>query len=1031
MNIANISIKRPVFISVVMIVLTILGYVCYGKLALNDMPNADLPYVSVSVTETGASPESIETNITKQVEDAVQQISGVQNITSTVTQGSSRTMIEFDLSTDGEVAAQQVRDKVSQIAAKLPSDANTPVISKFDMSATSILSIAVYGSDDNKEMSDFVDNTLEKKLYSVSGVGAINVSGEDTREIHIKLDDSKLLQYGITSSSVVNSIPKDNVDQSGGKVTDGNDQITITTTSKIQKVDDFKNILVANKNGKEIRVKDIATVEDGVVERTSNAYYQGNPAIGVDIVKQSGSNTVEVARDVKTVLNQLKASLPKNMHVEIVSDNSTSIQDTVNDVMKTIIEGCALAVVIVFIFLNEWESTLISASSLPISIITTFVCMKEMNFSLNTMSLMAMSLAVGLLIDDAIVVIENIVRHLHMGKGPMEAARDATAEIGFAVIATTSAVISVFLPLAVIEGILGKYFIEFSLTIVFSMAVSLFVSFTLVPMMSSKMLRAGRKESKSFIGKFFRWFNDKFDALAKKYSHLLAILLHKRLIVLAICAAMFVGSIGLIQSLGFAMMPSTDQGQVTVSATFDSGITLDTASQETKQLEAIIKKNSEVQYMYSTVNNSSASIKITLVDKSQRKDSSRDMADKLRSDFKGLPGMSLTVSASSMGGGGGRASKDVSFELVGADRAKVQAFAEKMRAEMAKDPQASDVGTNSNSGTPEVKVTVDRDKAADLGVNPSDVANALTTLFNGTTVTKYDNGTDRYDVKVLLQDDQRKNLNDLDKIYVSGSNNTLVPISQVTKKVIGTTSSTLQRYNKLAQVELSANVKGTATGTFQNTYENKIKSELPTGVSLSIGGSNGTMQKSMISMEQNAVLSILLLYLVMAAQFESFVDPISIMFALPLAIIGAIIGLFVCGNQLSMVALIGIIMLMGLVAKNGILLIDAAKERIKEGMPRNEALVQAGLVRLRPIVMTTLAMIFGMIPTALATGAGTEMRKPMAEAIIGGLITSTILTLFVVPIVYTILDGLKRRVGKIFHRKSSKVDVGVDSNSSL
>ena len=1028
MNITNISIKRPVFISVIMIILTILGFVSYKGLALNDMPNADMPYVSVSVTESGATPENIESKITKQVEDAVQQISGVQNITSNVSSGVSQTTIEFDLSVNGETAAQQVRDKISSIRGKLPTDADDPIISKFDMSATSIISIAVYGSSDNQEMADFVDNTLKPKLYTVSGVGAINVSGEDTREIHIKLDNNKLLQYGLTSSAVINSIKNDNIDQSTGKVTDGDNQISITTTSKIQKVEDFKNVLVSNKNGTEIRVKDIATVEDGIVDKTSQAYYQGNPAIGIDIVKQSGSNTVEVAKDAKAALEQVKASLPRGMHADIVSDNSTSISDTVNDVMNTIIEGCILAVIIVFLFLNEWESTLISASSLPISIITTFVCMKEMNFTLNTMSLMALSLAVGLLIDDAIVVIENIVRHLHMGKRPIEAARDATSEIGFAVIATTLAVISVFLPMAMISGILGKFFIEFALTIVFSMAISLFVSFTLVPMMSSRMLKAGRKESKTFIGKFFSGFNNKFDIFAEKYSHLLAFLLHKRLLVLAVCGVMFIASLSLISALGFVMVPTTDKGQVTVSANFDSGITLDAASQETKQLEEIIKKNPEVKYIYSTVTNSKASVNITLVDKKQRKDSSRDMAQKLGTDLKGLPGMDVTVTAASMGGGGG-SSKDVTYDLVGSDRAKVQAFAEKMKAEMSKDPQASQVGLNTSSGTPEAKMIVDRDKAADLGVNSSDVASTLSVLFNGSTVTKYDGGTDRYDVKVLLQDDQRKNLNNLDVIYVSGSNNTLVPITEVTKKVVGTTSSTLHRYNKQAQVELSCNVKGLATGTFQNTYLAKIKSEMPPGVSLSIGGSNGSMQKSMASLIQNAILSILLLYLVMAAQFESFVEPIAIMFALPLALIGAIIGLFVGGSQLSMMAAIGIIMLMGLVAKNGILLVDAAKERIKKGMPRNEALVEAGLVRLRPIIMTTLAMIFGMIPTALATGAGTEMRKPMAQAVIGGLITSTILTLFVVPIVYTILDGLKRRFRKVFHRKSS--DIEEDSNLSL
>ena len=433
--------------------------------------------------------------------------------------------------------------------------------------------------------------------------------------------------------------------QSTGKVVDGNNEISITTNSRIKKVEDFKNILVAKKNNAEIRVKDIAKVEDGFEEKSSIAYYQGNQAIGIDIVKQSGANTVEVAKNVKKIVNEIKSSLPEGIHVDIVSDNSTSIEDSVNDVMKTIVEGCILAIVIVFLFLNDWESTLISGISLPISIISTFICMKQMNFSLNSMSLMALSLAVGLLVDDAIVVIENIVRHLHMGKSPIQAAKDATSEIGFAVIATTSAVISVFFPIAMVEGMIGKYIIEFALTVVFSMIVSLVVSFTLVPMMSAKMLKAEKKESKTFIGKFFKWFNKKFDIFAEKYSQLLVFTLHKRLLVLIIAAVMFVGSIGLGASLGFETMPPTDNGQVNVSATFDSGIILDTASQKTKQLEAVISKYPEVKFMYSTVKKASTSIKIQLVDKSERKENSKAIAEKLRGDLQGISGVHVTVAA--------------------------------------------------------------------------------------------------------------------------------------------------------------------------------------------------------------------------------------------------------------------------------------------------------------------------------------------------------------------------------------------------
>lgn len=1031
MKIADISIKRPVFIIVIMISLTILGFVSYKSLALNDMPDADLPYVSVMITEYGATPEEIETKITKEVEDAVQQISGVQSLTSTINSGYSQTTIEFDLGTDPSTAAQEVRDKISGIRGNLPTDINDPVISKFDMSARPIVSIAVYGVDDNKKVSDFVDNTLKNKLYSVSGVGSINISGEDTREIHIKLDNDKLLQYGITPSMVLNSIKTDNTDQSSGKISDGNNEISITTSSKIQKIEDFKNIVIENVNGTEVRVKDVATVEDGIEERTSQAYYNGNKAVGIDVVKQSGSNTVEVAEGVKNVIEEVKSSLPEGLSIDIVTDNSKSIEDTVDDVMKTIYEGCILAVIIVFLFLHEWESTIISAVSLLISVITTFICLKLMNFTLNSMSLMSLSLAVGLLIDDAIVVIENIIRHLHMGKSPFAAAKDATSEIGFAVIATTSAVIAVFLPLSMISGMIGKYFIEFALTIVFSMAVSLFISFTLVPMMASKMLKVSNGKKTTKLGKAFELFDKKFEDISKKYSNILKYLLNKRITVLIVCGAMFVGSLLLIESLGFNMMPTTDQGTINVDADFDSGITLDKAIEKTKEIEARIYEYPEVKSIYSTVKNTSASVSITLVDKNERKDSSKTIAEKMSSDLKSLSGMEVYASASSMGGGS--SSKDVTYNIVGDDREKVIAFAQKMKEDMENDPQAVDVGISASTGTPEVKMVVDRDKAADLGVKSSDIASTLNTFFNYSTVSKYDGGKDRYDVKVMLEDSQRKSMDDLNNIYVLGSGNKLIPIKQVSKKVIGRTSSSLSRYNKQAEVSISCNVKGKTAGTFQTEYMNKIKSELPDGVSLSIGGMNGVMQKSLSSFGLCAVLSIVFLYLVMAAQFESFVEPMAVMFALPLAMIGAIIALFVCGNELSMMALIGIVMLMGLVAKNGILLIDAAKERMESGMSRNEALVEAGFVRLRPIIMTTLAMILGMVPTAVATGAGTEMRKPMAEAVIGGLITSTILTLVVVPIAYTLLDGLRRKVSKIFRRKlnSKNIDEGLKSQEEL
>jgi HAE1 family hydrophobic/amphiphilic exporter-1 len=479
------------------------------------------------------------------------------------------------------------------------------------------------------------------------------------------------------------------------------------------------------------------------------------------------------------------------------------------------------------------------------------------------------------------------------------------------------------------------------------------------------------------------------------------------------------------------MLPSTDNNQVTITANFDSGITLDNAAGKAKQIESIISKYSEIKGAYTTVSKSSASIKLELVDKLQRKDNSRDFAKKLSGDLQKIPGAQVSVAAASMAGGG-RTSKDVTYELVGENREDLQAFGQKVKDELAKDPNVREISSNDKSGLPAINLQIDRDKAADLGVNSSDAANILKTLFNGTAVSKYSSGQDRYDVILYLKDDQRESMDNLDQIYVAGSGGKMVPLSEVTKKVFGTDSAQLNRYDREAEMQISCNVSNGAAGTFMNSFMQKIKTgmDLPEGITVSLGGTAGSMNSSMGTLEQAIGLSVLFLYLVMAAQFESFVAPISILFSLPLAIIGAVIGLYVCKTQLSLMSIMGIIMLMGLVSKNGILLVDAAKQKIQQGMMREEAIKEAGLIRLRPIVMTTLAMIFGMIPLAVSQGMGSEMRAPLAEAVIGGLITSTILTLFVVPIMYTILDDLQNKFRKIIHpKKSLKADL--DSDESL
>ncbi|MCT8975286.1 efflux RND transporter permease subunit [Clostridium sp. CX1] len=1016
MFLSDVSLKRPVFITVIIIALLALGVVSYTSLPMDQLPDVDMPTVSVRIIQSGAAPDQIESKITKKVEDAVGQISGVKHVTSTITEGVSSTTISFELEKPSAEAMQEVKDKLSNIRNSLPRDIDDPVVSKFDASASAIFSFAVTGTMSNSELSQIVDDNIAKKLQTINGVGAVNTFGEQQREIHIKLDKEKMNSFNITVSELINSLSADNINVSSGKVSSGDTQISLKTDSSIKKVEDFLNVLVVKRNNSEITLKDIATVEDGSKEKNSLSFYNGKEAIGIDVVKQSNSNTVQVAEDVKKEIETIKKSLPSGVRIELVADNSTSIIDSVKDVQRTMLEGCILAVIVVFIFLKDIASTAISAIAIPVSIITTFAIMKFMNFTLNTVSLMALSLAVGLLIDDAIVVIENIVRHLRMGKSPIQAAKEGTSEIGLAVIATTLAIVAVFVPIAMINGMIGKFLVQFGMTVAASVLVSLFVAFTLVPMLSSKHLSSKEKEI-PIIGRFLEWFNESFDKISKSYSELLKWSLEHRIITLMIPIGLLIVSLLLATQLKTGFIAATDNGQIAISASLDSSSTLNSASKVGKDMEAIVKKNKNVKYIYSTVQSDKVNLTVKLSDKKDRKEGIDEIIAKIRQDLVNVPGIELSVTSAggSMGSG-----KLVQYHIQGSDFTKLQEYALKAQKVMKNTPGAVDVGLTYKSGKPIVKLEVDRDKAQDLGVNPNAVASTLNTLFNGTVVSQYETEKDRYDVRMQLEEGDRKNFDSLQRIYVLSTTGKMIAIDQVTKKVFTTSSSTINRYDKEREIQLTANYAHVEQSDFTKAFNNKLKSEAPTpnGIKLSAGGSQDQMAESMGGLATALLMGVLFIFLVIAAQFESFIDPLAILLSLPLAIIGAILGLLIGNKELDMMSAIGVIMLMGLVTKNAILLIDFAKQNYSKGMNLKEALIDAGHTRLRPIIMTTLAMIFGMIPTAIASGAGSEQRAPMAFAIIGGLITSTLLTLLFVPVVYTYLHDFK----KAFDQRVKKKD---------
>ncbi|MDF9408412.1 efflux RND transporter permease subunit [Pelotomaculum isophthalicicum JI] len=1014
MYITNLSLKRPVLATVTILALITLGIISYIGLNINDYPEVEFPYVGVTVIQGGASPEQVETKIGLKLEEALGQIAGVKHIYTMAQEGVCTTYAEFTLDTSPDVAAQDVRNKMSSIRGELPTDIEEPVITKFDPTAYPIFSLAVYGDISLREMTTIVDDLIKKRIETINGVGSLKIYGKQEREIQIQLDKNKLAAYGLTTPEVLQSLSAENLNVPGGKVKKGDLQLTIRTTGQLSSVADFANLPVARREGVQLYVKDIATVVDGTKESENISRYQGNPAIGLDIIKQSGSNTVEVAEKVTTAIEELKKELPAGVHLDVVRDNSGYIKDGVRNVENTLVEGSLLAAIMVFIFLRDWRSTLITAIVIPSSVITTFFAMRILGFSLNFMSLMALSLSVGLLIDDAIVVIENIVRHMKSGEKPLAAAMNATTEIGLAVTSTTLTVVAVFMPVGFMSGIVGQYFKQFGITVVCAVLVSLLLAFTLVPLLSSRYLKSEEPKPKWPLQKFLHWFNRGFDRLTGIYAGFLTTVLKNRLITITIAILLFIGSLSLSQMLGFTFMPESDVGELTVSADLDAGLNLEAASKIAEKMEGMVKGYPETLSTYTTVTPGQVNLFVKLTSRELRNRTINQIASEMRRDFNVLAGVRTSIVLQ----GGMSSEKTVQFRLLGDNLDELYVYAEKAQRIMEGIPGAVDVSMSYKPGTPEGKLLIKRDQATDLGVSTAQVADTLRTLFNGVVVGQYEEGEDRFNVRVLLGEKQRSNLNDLNNIYLSSRNaasgtgsTQMIALNQVTDTVFSTAPSEISRFDRKKEIVLSANLDGTSLGNFNNAFMAKAKQELqmPPGYSFFASGQAEMMGDTFTNMVLALITAVLFIFFILAAQFESYIDPFSIMLSIPLAIIGAIFGLLVAGSELSIMSMIGIIMLMGLVTKNAILLIDFTKQQRANGVERNEALRRAAQIRLRPIMMTSMAMIVSMIPLALGLGSGAEGRAPMAHAIIGGLITSTLLTLVVVPVIYTLLDDMKKK----------------------
>ena len=1026
----RVSIHNPVFATMMMAALLVLGLFSYSRLSIEQFPDVTFPVVVVDTEYPGAAPENVEEELTRKIEEAVNTVSGIKTLSSRSFEGRSMVIIEFDLTVDPKVAAQDVREKVAIIRPTFRDEIKEPKVSRFNPDDFPIASVAVLSSSRSlRELTTLADQIIKKRLENVNGVGQATLVGGVKRQIKVYLNLEALEAQKIGADQVLKALQTENQDLPAGSIVGTSSEKIVQIKARLSTPQDFRDLIVARRGGKAVTLGQVAEIEDGQEEEENAALINGQRALSIDIVKAQGENTIGVVDGVRRVVQELPAFLPPDVRVEIVRDASTGIRNSVADVKKTMIEGALLTVAIVFLFLASWRSTVITGLTLPIALIGTFLFIYAFGFTLNLLTLMALSLSVGLLIDDAIVVRENIVRHVAMGKGHHEAALVGTQEIGLAVLATTLSIVAVFLPVGFMGGIIGRFFHQFGVTVVAAVLISMFVSFTLDPMLSSIWHdpEAEGHFGRGPLGRLLAWFHRLMERLSSGYERLLAWSLDHRKTIVLLAVASFLSSCGLGKFLGSEFVPDPDLSELQVQFKTPVGSSLELTQAKAQQAEAALREFPEVKYTYATINTGfvlgkhRVNVFVQLVPRKERKRSQGELTRPMRERLARIAGIEITQIGPYKTVSSG---KPVQVSLLGQDRAVLADLSAQAMRVMRETPGAVDIESSDEANKPQLSVQVKRELASDLGISVGQVASTLRPLLAGQAVGNWRAPDDQYyDVQLRLSRADRARAADLERVPLASTQTEATGAPRmVTLREIATISDTggaqqINRKEQLREVLVSANAFGRPAGDVAAEVKRRLEAmPLPPGYRFSMYGSSKDIQESLVYAGQALMLAIVFIYLILASQFASYIQPVAIMMSLPLSLIGVVLALLVSRSTLNIFSIIGFIMLMGLVTKNAILLVDFVNQERRAGSPRRQAVLSAGRVRLRPIVMTTLAMIFGMIPLALGLGEGGEQRAPMGQAVIGGVITSGLLTLVVVPVIYTYLDDLAawvKRFGKM------------------
>jgi hydrophobe/amphiphile efflux-1 (HAE1) family protein len=1023
MWITKTSIRHPVFATMVMVGLMVLGLFSYKSLGVEAMPNVEIPAVWVETAYPGASPEQVENDVTRPIEEVANTVSGIKTIRSNSWEGRSGIALEFNLETDMNRAVQDLRDKVAQVRGRFPREVKEPVVLRQDgENNTTVEIVAVTARNHSmRDLSTLADQVIVKRLQAVPGVGQIYVNGKTNRQVLVQIRPGQLQSLHVGVDEVVRAIQSTNANLPAGSIIHGAAERMVRIEGMMKQARDFNNIIVARRANGPVYLSQVADVADGEQEEQSLSRVNGVRAISLQVGKVQDANTVQVGEGVKRALEEMRKSLPADVEFTILQDQAKEVKSQLDNVKDTILEGALLTMVIVFFFLRSWRSTVITGLTLPISVLASFIAVKAFGFTLNFMTLMALSLCIGLLIDDAIVVRENIVRHLGLGKRHLKAAEDGTNEIGLAVMATTFAIVAVFVPIAFMKGLIGRFFLQFGVTVAVAVLVSLFVSFTLDPMLSSVWPDPEKNRFKylPWLGRVMEHVEHGVDKLHRVYDRVLALALAWRKCTLALAFAVFAGSLMLVPMVGGEMMPQTDQGFIQIRFRTALGSSLDYTDSKVKQVETALSSFKEIEAMSADVgaaegkNYAMVNLKLTDAHTTHRR-SQQELEQAIRARLAPIAGITLMVG-----------NRPIFIAILGNDEAALDQAAHTLMDKMKTVKGVVDIEYSQEGGNPATIVKINNEMANDLGLSVAQVGAALRPFVGGDQTSRWlaPDGQN-YDVNVQLPRSGRQKISDLADLALASTkldaagNPIMVPLRQVVSFVPSFSPQVLKRQALQRRVAIYAGVEGRPGGDVMADVQKQMKAmALPAGVRFDIGGDAQMMAETLSGFIAAVAIAIIFIYLVLASQFGSFLQPVAIMMSLPLSLIGVLVALLVTGSTLNIFSFIGVVMLMGLVTKNAILLVDFTNHGQRAGKSQFAAVMDAGQVRLRPILMTTLAMIFGMLPMAIGMGDGGETQAPMGRAVIGGVITSTLLTLVVVPVAYTYLDSWGKRAKRWFRKE--------------